>query len=264
MAHIEDEAERTGAIGAVVPSEAHALQDRMMQVSRLATMGEMAAGIAHEINQPLTAIANYAKACEHFLAAGEPDLEEVRLALREISSEALRAGDIIRRLRRLVSRHEESRSSTTMDDLIEEVKAIIQSDARMHGARVTFALQGDLPLLNVDRVQIQHALINLLRNAFEAVQENGMGDRAVTLETRSSEHHEIEIDVRDNGPGVAPKIRARLFEPFRTTKPAGSGLGLSICRTIAEAHGGKLDYQDNKPNGAIFRLTLPVSSEDIR
>src|SRR5690242_3003644 len=114
-----------GADAAGTGSDHHVLQARMMQVSRLATMGEMAAGIAHEINQPLTAIANYAKACEHFLGASDPDLAEVRMALREISSEALRAGDIIRRLRRLVSRQEEARSFTTVNDLIDEVTAII-------------------------------------------------------------------------------------------------------------------------------------------
>ena len=233
-----------------------------MQVSRLATMGEMAAGIAHEINQPLTAIANYAKACEHFLAAGEPDLEEVRLALQEINSEALRAGDIIRHLRRLVSRQEEARSSISINDVIDEVRAIILSDARMHGARISFDLQGGLPALELDRVQIQHALINLLRNAFEALQEQRDGQRQVTLETRLGRNQEIEIDVRDNGPGVSPGIRERLFEPFCTTKPAGTGLGLSICRTIAEAHSGSLDYHDNQPSGALFRLTLPIPGEE--
>jgi two-component system sensor kinase FixL len=247
------------ATGAV--PDQHVLQDRMMQVSRLATMGEMAAGIAHEINQPLTAIANYAKACEYFLALSDPDLDEVRMALQEINSEALRAGDIIRRLRRLVSRQEETRSSATIDDIIDEVRPIIVADARMHQARVSFKLHGGLPKLSVDRVQVQHALINLLRNSFEALQENPSDEREVTIETHLTENGEVEIDVRDNGPGVPPSIRDRLFEPFLTTKPAGSGLGLSICRTIAEAHAGTLDYHDGHPQGALFRMHLPVPME---
>ncbi len=245
------------------PAEAHELQDRMMQVSRLATMGEMAAGIAHEINQPLTAIANYAKACEHFLAAGDPDLAEVRSVMREISSEALRAGDIIRRLRRLVGKHDDERVAISINELIEELRAIILGDARMHGARVCFLLDAHLPQLKVNRVQIQHAIINLLRNAFEALLEQPAGSREVTVTTRLADDGEIEIDVRDNGPGVPLQIRQRLFEPFHTTKPSGSGLGLSICRTIAQTHGGTIDFLENAPTGALFRFRLPTLQDDF-
>lgn len=262
MAKLEGSAERGDSHVQPPSTDTHILQDRMMQVSRLATMGEMAAGIAHEINQPLTAIANYAKACEHFLAMSEPDLAEVRLAVKEINGEALRAGDIIRRLRRLVSRQEEERSAIAINDVIDEIRAIILSDARMHGARVNFVLQGGLPALELDRVQIQHALINLLRNAFEALQDSESGHREVTLETRLGAKQDIEVEVKDNGPGVSPEIRQRLFEPFCTTKPAGTGLGLSICRTIAEAHDGSLDYHDNQPKGALFRMTLPILQEE--
>jgi two-component system sensor kinase FixL len=165
-------------------------------------------------------------------------------------------------LRRLVSRQEETRSFAAIDEVIDEVKPIIVADARMHEARVSFVLQHSLPKLSVDRVQIQHALINLLRNSFEALQENPRLQREVTIETRLNEDREVEIDVRDNGPGVPSTLRGRLFEPFFTTKPAGSGLGLSICRTIAEAHAGTLDYHDGQLNGAVFRMRLPVPTEE--
>jgi len=233
------------------------LPERMMQIARFATMGEMAAGIAHEINQPLAAINNYARACEHFLAAPAPDLAEVRAAVREIASEAMRAGDIIRRLRKLVGKQNTERVATDLNDLIEELRVLIMADARTHGTRVRFEFAPGLPQVNVDRMQIQHVLLNLVRNALEALAEMPAAARAVTICTTRTAEGAVEISVCDNGPGPAADIIDRMFDPFSTTKENGTGLGLPISRTILQAHGGVITYRSLSPTGACFSLQIP-------
>lgn len=233
------------------------LPERMMQVARFATMGEMAAGIAHEINQPLAAINNYARACEHFLAATEPDLAEVRAAVSEIGTEALRAGEIIRRLRKLVSKQNTERAATDLNELIEELRVLILADARMHGVRVRFELASGLPQVNVDRTQIQHVLLNLVRNALEALTEMPATAREATIRTARVREGEVEVSVCDNGPGPAADIIDRMFDPFSTTKENGTGLGLPSCRTILHTHGGTIAYRPVSPVGACFCLQIP-------
>jgi two-component system sensor kinase FixL len=244
--------------------EAHSFHERLMHVSRLATMGEMAAGIAHEINQPLAAVNNYARACERLLAMHEPDLGEVRGALREIAGEALRAADIIQRLRRLVGRQDHSPVPTDVNELIEELRVLAQADARQHGAEIRFELNDGLPQISLDRVQVQHALLNLIRNAFEALSEAPAGERSVTIRTRRAADGEVDVDVCDNGPGVSPEILDRMFHPFCTTKASGTGLGLPISQTIVRSHGGTIAHNANVPRGACFRIRIPPSPETQR
>ncbi|MFO7324192.1 MAG: ATP-binding protein [Pseudomonadota bacterium] len=236
------------------------MNERLMNVARLATMGEMAGGIAHELNQPLTAIANYALAAERLLDSPDSDLEDVHVALREIVAEAMRAGEIIRRLRSLARSDDNAPCEvTSVGEFIEELRAICLADARAHRARLSFELQPDLPPLLVHRMQIAQVLLNLLRNALEALADEPPEARLVTVTCRRTPEGDCEIAVRDNGPGVSETILERLFEPFRSTKPNGVGLGLPMCRTIAEAHGGSLRHEPASPRGARFVLTLPAA-----
>lgn len=240
-------------------TEARRSSERLMNVSRLATMGEMAAGIAHELNQPLTAIANYARAGERFLAMPDPDLDETREAVREIAAEALRAGAIIRQLRQLVRGGEHTRERLTINDVIEELRLLTQADARAHDTRLRFELLEDIPEIFVHRVQITQVLLNLIRNALESLAHDATGTREIVVRCRRAETGECEITVCDNGPGVSPQILDRIFDPFRSTKPNGTGLGLPMSRTIAQAHGGAVQYQAVAPRGACFTLTLPAA-----
>jgi two-component system sensor kinase FixL len=230
---------------------------QITQVSRLASMGEMAAGIAHELNQPLSAIANYAQACEHLLAQPSPHLDEVRLALRQIAEQALRAGDVIRRLRQLVRTLEPRPQATDVEASIRELWNLLQSDARLHDVELELKPAGDLPPALADSVQIQQVVLNLVHNAIEALASRTGGQRAVTVHTSHPAEDQIRISVIDTGPGVDAFIREQMFEPFCTTKENGTGLGLTVSRSIVEAHRGRLEYQPNLPTGACFCFTLP-------
>jgi two-component system sensor kinase FixL len=237
--------------------EARRSSERMIYVSRLATMGEMAAGIAHELNQPLTAVTNYARACERFLAAAEPDLVEARAALQEIGSEALRAGDIIRGLRRMVRDQDTQRIAASLNEIVQELWLLTQADARVHNIRIKFDLTAGLPQVDIDRVQIQQVLLNLIRNALEALLDVPAGARHVTVRTSRADDGQVEVSVCDDGPGVAPEIVERMFEPFCTTKAKGTGLGLAISRTIVRAHGGTINYRPANPAGECFSIQIP-------
>ncbi len=242
-----------------VQAEMRRSGDRLMHVTRMATMGEMAAGISHELNQPLTAITTYARASERFLSLPQPDLDEARVAMHAIGGEALRAAAIIHRLRQLVRGDEAEREPVAINEVIEELQGITVADARVHGTRIEFDLQPGLPLVLVHRTQVMHALLNLIRNALEALAGNPPLDRQILVRSRLAATGDCEIQVCDNGPGVAPEIIDRMFDPFRTTKAHGTGLGLPMSRTIAQAHGGTLQYQAVAPHGASFSLTLPAA-----
>ncbi|MDQ2639619.1 MAG: PAS domain S-box protein [Pseudomonadota bacterium] len=235
------------------------LNQRLMQVTRMATLGEMSAGIAHEVNQPLTAITNYALAAERLLGFAEPDIEEARGALREIVLEARRAADIIRRLRHISRGGEASNEPTRVPELLEELEILCVADARAHDTRIRFELHPDVPPLLVHRVQITQAVLNLVRNALEALEADPPGGREVVVTARRNFAGDCEIEVSDNGPGVAAAIIDRMFEPFRTTKASGTGLGLPMCQTIAFAHGGSVRHETQAPRGARFILTLPAA-----
>jgi len=238
------------------------IHERMLQVARFATMGEVTAGIAHEINQPLTSIVNYARACEHFLAPDELDLEEARLAVREIGAEALRAGDIIRRVRKLIGNQSAERALCDINALIEELRVLAIADAHLHDAQVRFELDPALPRASLDAIQIQLLLLNLLRNAFEALAQTPVGAREVVIRTGPAVDGDIEISVSDNGTGVHPGIADTLFDPFSSTKENGTGLGLAISRAIARAHGGSIGYRPQQPAGTCFWLRVPAVEVD--
>lgn len=237
---------------------ARATQERLARVAHLATMGEMATAVAHEINQPLTALMTYAQACERYLAMPDPDRAELAAAVREIKAEGTRAAEIIRRLRQLVRRDANARRPTDINALLEELKTLIDADARAHEARVSIGNASSLPLALVDPTQIQQVVLNVVRNAFEALEEAPAGAREVELASRLTDDGDIEISVTDNGPGVTADAAQRLFEPFFTTKRAGTGLGLAMSRTIIESHRGTIGVRAAEPRGTTFFMRLPA------
>ncbi|TGD97698.1 PAS domain-containing sensor histidine kinase [Methylobacterium nonmethylotrophicum] len=236
------------------------LQSELVHVSRLSAMGEMASTLAHELNQPLGAIANYTKGCRRLLA--QPDPATVATAvdvLDKVAEQALRAGQIIRRLRDFVARGETERRVEPVTQLIEDSCALAMVGAREQGVVLHLALDRRVGSVLADRVQIQQVLINLIRNAREAMAQGPR--RELGIATKLLPPDRVEIAVSDTGPGIAGDVAGRLFQPFVTTKAHGMGVGLSICRTISEAHGGGLEVEPNEAGGATFRLTLPANRQ---
>jgi two-component system, LuxR family, sensor kinase FixL len=233
----------------------HELQDGLLHVSRVRSMGQMAAALAHELNQPLTATANYIRAAQRLLATPEPNLERVRQAMQHAVEQTLRSGEIIRRLRTFVARGEVSRQSESIAKLIEEASGLALVGAKGSGVKVLINMDPGLPEASVDRVQIQQVLLNLIRNAMEAM--DGCTTRELGVTASVADDH-VLVSVTDTGTGVPPEITVRLFQPFVTTKPEGMGIGLSVCRTIIEAHRGRLWMEPNPDGGSVFHFTLPT------
>jgi two-component system sensor kinase FixL len=235
------------------------LHARMLHVSRLATMGEMAAGLAHELNQPLTAIANYAQAGKWLLESDPPDLGEINDTLSEITSQAMRAGGIILRLRGLIQRGEMQREQVRLDEVFQDVKGLIATECRLHSVKLHLNVDKQLPLVHADRLQIQQVLLILVRNAIEALESLPRAEREMHIRSTVRPEGYVELTVCDSGPGVAPEIRNRLFHPFSSTKPGNVGMGLAIGKAIVEAHDGTLGYRQNLPHGACFYLSIPAA-----
>ena len=232
--------------------------ERLTHVSRLATLGEMTAGIAHELNQPLAAIATYAQASQRLLERRPPEMADVQDALAQIAAQALRAGEVIRRFRSVVRAQATQRETSDLNDMIREGVALVGTDTRLHDVRIVLDLAPGLPAVDFDRLQMQQVLVNLLRNAIEALDGERPESRDIAVRTRIEAGGKVALEVCDNGPGVDPGISARMFDAFCTTKAAGTGLGLAVSRTIVEAHGGKLGYKPNVPRGACFQVSLPA------
>jgi two-component system sensor kinase FixL len=238
------------------------LHGRLLNVSRMATIGEMAAGVAHELNQPLTAIANYAQACERLLASADADPADLREALRQITAQTVRAADIIRRLRALARSHQGVRGPADVNTLITELKDLLQTDARVHDVRLIFDLAPRLPEVLVDAAQIQQVILNFTRNSVEALEALPNERRQVVIRTSLEGDDTVEIAVIDSGPGLPPAAMKNIFDPFFSTKENGTGLGLAISNTIARSHGGRAGYRANAPTGACFYLTLPLHARE--
>ncbi|HSP98554.1 MAG TPA: ATP-binding protein [Candidatus Dormibacteraeota bacterium] len=232
-------------------------QAELTHVQRLSTMGEMAAGLAHEINQPLSAIVNYARGCARRLRADPASVAAVMPALDSISTEALRAGEVIRRLRQLVRKETPRQEAVDLNALVGEAVRLIELEARHAGVRIEEFPAAALPVLIGDSIQIEQVVLNLLRNAVEAMAGAGQR-RMLQVTTRASRPGHVEVAVRDTGPGLAPGLVEVVFEPFFSTKSNGLGMGLSISRTIVEAHRGLLWAAANPDGGMTFRVELPV------
>ena len=234
-------------------------RERLAQVTRLSTLGEMAASIAHEINQPLSAVATYATVCQRLVDHDQPDLNEITQILTKISNQALRAGDVIHRLREFIRNRKTQKEQTTCHDLITEVIGLAEIDAHYHNVTIQSELEPELPMIYVDAVQIQQVILNLLRNAIESMdKEPDSQKKVVRLEIKRRDDSAIEVSVIDWGEGVPAESADQLFTPFFTSKPMGMGLGLPISRSIVNAHGGKLYYTHNAEGGSIFRFTIPL------
>ena len=231
------------------------LQSELAHMARATALGEMASTLAHELNQPLTAVANYLKGSRRLLESGTPDaVGRASEAIDLAADQALRAGEIIRRLREFVARGESEQRVEPLIRLVEEAAALALIGAQEYGVRAAFAFDPAADFVLADRIQIQQILVNLIRNAMDAMHESPRRD--LTVSTHRLDRDTIRVDVADTGPGIAPLIADQLFQPFVTTKAHGLGVGLSISRTIAQAQGGELWVDAREGGGAVFRLTL--------
>jgi len=239
------------------------LQSELVHISRLTAMGEMASTLAHELNQPLSAIANYLKGSRRLLeGSADQRSNTMRDAMDKAAEQALRAGQIIRRLRDFVARGESERRVESMKKLVEEASALALVGAKDQGVRVRFMFDPAVELVLADKVQIQQVLLNLLRNAIEAMETSDR--RELTVSSAAAEDDMVTISVADTGSGIASEMTSQLFQPFVTTKRHGMGVGLSISRTIVEAHGGRIWADSNPGGGTTFRFTLrAVNKEEI-
>jgi len=236
------------------------LQSELVHISRLTAMGEMASTLAHELNQPLSAISNYLRGSRRLLGDSSDEKSAMmRDALEKAADQATRAGQIIRRLRDFVSRGESERRVESIKKLVEEASALALVGIKDRGIRVQFKFDPSVDRVLADRVQIQQVLLNLIRNAVDAMETSHGGD--LTIAIVPDEKGYVRISVTDSGSGIAPEIAEQLFQPFITTKQHGMGVGLSISRTIVEAHGGRLWVEPNPTGGTIFHFTLAVVDE---
>ncbi len=237
---------------------ARVLETDLHHLSRLSAMGEMASELAHEVNQPLTAIASYASAAKRFLESDQPDAKSRAVdSIQKVVDQALRAGDIIRQLREFVVKGDSTRS-------VEDVAAVVTEAANLAALAVTKSpividVQADASItpMSIDKIRIQQVVVNLVRNAFEAF-ENPTGGR-VDVFVSEATNGDVDVTVRDNGPGLNDDVRDTLFQAFVTSKESGMGIGLSICRSIIEEHGGSLVAEENALNGMTFKFSLPRS-----
>jgi two-component system sensor kinase FixL len=235
------------------------LQSELLHMSRLTAMGEMASTLAHELNQPLSAISNYFKGARRLLDADSDPNALARDALGKAGDQAIRAGQIIRRLRDFVTRGDSERRIEPLTKLVEEASALALVGAKEFDVRVRYDFDPGAEFVFADKVQVQQVVLNLIRNAMDAMEH---APRRNLLVTTALDGEWAKVSVADSGPGVSPEVASQLFQPFVTTKPQGMGVGLSISRTIIEAHGGRLWVEDNPGGGAVFSFTLRIVNRD--
>ena len=237
-------------------------QTALAHANRVATMGQMTASISHEIKQPIAASATNAQAGLLWLRAAPPNLEEVRQAFDRINKDMKRASEVMNRIHGLVKKAPPTMETLQVNGVIGEVVALLRSEIVKHGIHVQMRLADDLPVIEADRVAVQQVMLNLIVNAIEAMSTADEGPRELTITTGRHGADGVLVSVRDTGPGLAVDDAERLFEPFYTSKASGMGMGLSICRSIVEAHGGRLWASPSLPRGAMFQFTVPAHPAD--
>jgi signal transduction histidine kinase len=233
----------------------------LAHANRVATMGQLAASIAHEVKQPVAAMVTNAQAGLSWLGAQPPNLEKARQTFGYIVSDGMRAGDVVERIRDMIKKAQPRKEILNINDAIREVIELARGETMKNGISVHTDLEEGTPPLEGDRVQLQQVMLNLVMNAVEAMNGTSEVARELLISTRKTESDVVLVAVRDSGPGLALETLDHLFDAFYTTKPGGLGLGLSICRSIIEAHGGRLSAKANVPRGAIFEFGLPAAPD---
>ena len=240
--------------------EAQRLRQELTHIGRVSALGEFTASLAHELNQPLTAILNNARTAQLLLAANAVNLGEIRDILADIVADDQRAGEVIQRLRAMLKKGDPEHVSLDLNELIGEVAWLVRSDALLRHVSMSLELAPDLPRIRGDRVQLQQVVLNLVLNGLEAMREPGAGERILVIRTARVGAAAVRVEVRDSGTGIDAKDVDRMFQPLYTTKAEGLGMGLTISRTIVDAHGGRMEATNNAHGGATFRFTLPVDT----
>jgi len=242
--------------------ESQQLRQELTHIGRVSALGEFAASLAHELNQPLTAILNNAETAQRLLATDVVNLGEIREILTDIVADDQRAGDVIRRLRAMLKKGDAEHVSLDLNEVIGEVAWLVRNDAALRQVSMSLELATDLPRVRGDRVQLQQVVLNLVLNGLEAMREPGAGERALVIRTVREGVTAVRVEVRDSGAGIDANDKDRIFQPLYTTKADGLGMGLAIARTIVDAHGGRLGATNNAHGGAAFHFMLPVRAED--
>ncbi len=242
--------------------EVREMQSELAHATRLSELGEMAAGIAHEINQPLTAISTYANACHRMLANEQCDAAELLNTLHLITDQAQRAGEVVRRLRAFTKKRLGQRQLLKVNAIVDSTVRLAESDIRARNFQLCKRLAPTLPRVFADNVQIQQVILNLIRNAMDAMESAPSGKNIVTIETMPVDDNYVRVSISDQGIGLTEEIADKIFDSFFTTRDTGTGLGLSISRSIITAHGGIIDYSPNREGGVTFYLTLPAAVEN--
>jgi signal transduction histidine kinase len=237
----------------------HQAQAQVAHVARVTSLGAITASIAHEVNQPLAAIVSHGEASLRWLNRDVPRLDEVEASIRHVITDGKRASEVVQRVRALIRKTAPEQSLLNLNDLIEEVVPLVRHEAARHRALLRLELAADLPAIHGDPIQLQQVIINLIINAVQAMSTVEGRVRAVTVSTHADGSDHVVLEVSDSGPGIDAAHAAQIFEAFFTTKPDGMGMGLSICRSIIEAHGGQMSARSRTPEpGAVFRCILPI------
>jgi two-component system, LuxR family, sensor kinase FixL len=238
------------------------LEARLTHVGRFNLMGEMAAGIAHEINQPLSAIATYAQAARRILERDQPGMDKLIDVCKKIDEQALRAGRVIENLRKFIRKQDVRTEIVDVNAVVADAMNLVDADARAEGILVTARYANGLSPVRCNRIQLQQVLLNLTRNAVDAMRGTIGKERGIEIATERGPNDSVRVAVKDHGPGVSPQLGDHIFHPFVTTKREGLGVGLAISRTIVQSCGGSLVYRENPDGGAIFTMELPVAKDE--
>jgi len=233
--------------------------DQLAHVTRVGLMGEMASGIAHEVNQPLTAISNYTQVSLNLINTDNPDLVNLAEILYKTQQQALRAGRIIHRMREFIKSHSKHTSTANINTLIHDAASLCATELKHNGIELTFELENNLPPIQVDHIHIEQVIINLIRNGIDALENlPAKQQRCLSIRSRLTLKNSVEVRIKDNGPGIDKDQQQKILMPFYTTKTGGMGMGLSISRSLLEAHGGTLYFKSKPGKSCSFYFTLPT------